>query len=57
MGEFDADGNLLGPGTDPLLYWVVPILREPRRARASYVLKDYVAVHAGSEPPFVPGRP
>jgi hypothetical protein len=48
MGEFDPDGTLLDPG-DPLIYWVVPILREPDGR-----LKDYVAVHAGSAPPFVP---
>ena len=48
MGEFDPDGHLTDPG-DPLLYWVVPILRVPDE-RGKFVVKDYVAVHAG-EPP------
>ncbi len=51
MGEFDGDGNLLDP-TDPLLYWVVPILSEPD-GKGGTVLKDYVGVHAGNEPPFL----
>jgi hypothetical protein len=51
MGEFDADGELLDP-QDPLLYWVVPILRYPD-GKGGSVIKDYVGVHAGSEPPFV----
>jgi hypothetical protein len=51
MGEFDADGNLLDPN-DPLLYWAVPILAEQDK-RGVVVIKDYVAVHAGSKPPFV----
>jgi hypothetical protein len=52
MGEFDGDGNLLD-ASDPLLYWVVPILREPD-GKGGFAIKDYVAVHAGSEPPFLP---
>jgi hypothetical protein len=51
MGEFDTDGNLLDPG-DPLLYWIVPIYRE-RRSGGELVLKNYVAVHAGSSPPWI----
>jgi hypothetical protein len=50
MGEFDLDGNLLDPG-DPLLYWVVPILND-HNAQGEPVVKNYVAVHAGSAPPF-----
>jgi hypothetical protein len=45
VGEFDSDGKLLDPG-DPLLYWIVPILREKDGA-GGYILKDYVAIHAG----------
>jgi hypothetical protein len=51
MGEFDPDGELLDPG-DPLLYWVVPIYREPRPNGES-VIKNYVTVHAGSNPPWL----
>jgi hypothetical protein len=51
MGEFDAEGTLLDPG-DPLLYWVVPIFSEPG-PNGDLVLKNYVAVHAGSAPPFL----
>jgi hypothetical protein len=54
MGEFDPDGTLLDPG-DPLLYWVVPILREPD-GKGGFAVKDYVAVHAGSAPPFIPAN-
>jgi hypothetical protein len=46
MGEFDSDGTLLDPG-DPLIYWVVPIIRGPDGK-----INDYVAVHAGSSPPY-----
>jgi hypothetical protein len=48
MGEFDADGQLLDPD-DPLLYWVVPIIRESG-PDGEEVVKDYVAVHAGDSP-------
>jgi hypothetical protein len=45
VGEFDAEGGLKDPD-DPLLYWVVPILKEPD-GHGGYYSKDYVAVHAG----------
>jgi len=45
MGEFDSQGNLRYP-EDPLLYWVVPILRVPD-GQGNFIIKDYVAVHAG----------
>jgi hypothetical protein len=48
MGEFNAQGHLLDPG-DPLLYWVVPIIRQ-RGPDGGYVIKDYLAVHAGDTP-------
>jgi hypothetical protein len=51
MGEFDSDGKLLDPD-DPLLYWAVPILPEPD-GKGSFVTKNYVAVHAGCEVPFL----
>jgi hypothetical protein len=51
MGEFDTDGELLDP-KDPLLYWVVPIQFE-QDGKGGSVIKNYVAVHAGSEPPFL----
>jgi hypothetical protein len=57
MGEFDGDGNLLdgenSAHPDPLLYWVVPIVAEQTPGSSDYVVKNYVTVHAGSEPPFV----
>ncbi len=59
VGEFDVDGKLLdgedSGHPDPLLYWVVPIVRVPD-GRGDFVLKDYVAVHAGSAPPFIPEK-
>ncbi len=45
MGEFDSDGKLTDR-YDPELYWVVPILRV-HDGRGGFVIKDYVAVHAG----------
>ncbi len=51
VGEFDPEGTLLDPG-DPMLYWVVPIIREPSPG-GGFVLKDYVTVHAGDAPPFL----
>jgi hypothetical protein len=66
MGEFvpgkegvsvDLDKEwVLNDPHDPLLYWLIPIIREPKRqtggfltapARQEQVLKDYLAVHAG----------
>lgn len=56
MGEFNTDGELLDPD-GPLLYWVVPIKLEPD-GKGGSVIKDYVGVHAGSEPPFLhPTKP
>jgi hypothetical protein len=43
VGEFDADGKLLVP-LDPLLYWVVPIFRQPDGG-----VKNYVADHARTD--------
>jgi hypothetical protein len=48
MGEFDAEGSLID-ADDPLLYWVVPIIRQ-RAPDGDDVVKDYVAVHAGDTP-------
>ena len=44
VGEFDPDGQMPNP-YDPLLYWVVPIIREPDGRIVNYVIK-----HAGSDP-------
>jgi hypothetical protein len=44
VGEFDPDGRLLNP-YDPLLYWIVPIVKQPDGS-----LKNYVAVHAKQRP-------
>jgi hypothetical protein len=58
QGEFKPDGTLVDP-TDPLLYWLVPILPEPGRTapfdRAEYrktggfsrYFTEYVSKHAG----------
>ena len=63
QGEFDAEGNLLNPN-DPMLYWLVPIIRKDDRlgwvqgdpaalVRVSaggreYEVYDYLKVHAGN---------
>jgi hypothetical protein len=44
VGEFTPDGELNNP-YDPLLYWIVPIIKTPE---GEY--KNYVTVHAGSDP-------
>jgi hypothetical protein len=58
QGKFDKDGNLLDP-LDPMLYWLVPILQQPKPTvtvmpnrglkAGEYDVKDYVKVHAGSD--------
>jgi hypothetical protein len=61
QGEFDRDGNLKNPH-DPFLYWIIPIIREPKpggipnpflpgEAKEApdfedLELKDYTKVHA-----------
>jgi hypothetical protein len=58
LGDFTPQGQMLNP-TDPMLYWVVPILKTPRDpnrpstrwdSSAEFVLHDYVKEHAGSSP-------
>jgi hypothetical protein len=60
-GEFDRDGKLKNP-QDPFLYWLIPILREPKPGFApnpfrdheegkkpnldNFEVKDYSKVHA-----------
>jgi hypothetical protein len=44
VGEFDPESNLVNP-YDPLLYWIVPILKMPDGS-----IRNYVTVHAGSDP-------
>jgi hypothetical protein len=44
VGEFDGEGRLLNP-YDPLLYWIVPIVKQPGGG-----VKNYVIDHAGSDP-------
>jgi hypothetical protein len=41
VGEFDADGQLVNP-TDPMLYWLMPIFRDPAGN-----VHDYARRHAG----------
>lgn len=56
VGDFDAEGRMLNP-LDPLLYWLVPIIKVPKynpetgapiAGAAEY--KNYVHIHAGSDP-------
>jgi hypothetical protein len=47
QGEFDRDGNLKDPN-DPLLYWLIPILKIQQPAGGEVVC-DFLAIHAGSE--------
>jgi hypothetical protein len=58
QGEFDREGNLKNPG-DPFLYWLLPILRADEGGpavasgsgrSATLVVRDFVAIHAGSDP-------
>jgi hypothetical protein len=44
-GFFDAEGRLVDPD-EPLLYWLLPILREDSN-RPSSRIRDYARVHAG----------
>ena len=45
MGEFDAGGKLVNEN-DPLLYWMLPVLRDPPRNAFSQV-RDWMRRHAG----------
>src|SRR5205823_2372220 len=54
VGEFDAEGNLTDP-SDPMLYWIVPIIRGPNHKSGppgspGLDIRNYVTVHAGSDP-------
>lgn len=62
QGEYTPDGKLVDP-TDPMLYWLVPIIEKDRpapidrdeyrrRGGYSYYFNDYVNKHAGSERPI-----
>jgi hypothetical protein len=42
--EYDADGEVVREERDPLLYWVIPILREEDGS-----LTNYVKIHAGDD--------
>ncbi len=48
LGEFDTTGQLTKPD-DPLLYWMVPIIRDPQDPR-KYI--DYMSQYAGFEFPW-----
>lgn len=54
VGDFDVDGNLTDPN-DPMLYWIVPIIRGPNHKSGppgspGLDIRNYVTVHAGSDP-------
>lgn len=54
VGEFDAEGNLTNP-YDPMLYWIVPIVRGPNHKSGppgspGLDVRNYVTVHASSDP-------
>ncbi len=48
LGDFEPSGKLIDP-TDPMLYWIVPILREEKPGGKAEV-RNYVELHAGSDP-------
>ncbi len=50
LGEFDADGTLLNP-TDPMLYWLCPILPKPRSVSdpKGRDFEDYMSKYVGYE--------
>jgi hypothetical protein len=58
LGEFDADGHIKN-AEDPLLYWVVPIIREPKKGVVlpggaeldpkNYEFKNYLTVQTGND--------
>lgn len=48
LGEFDREGTLTKPD-DPLLYWMVPVVRDPRDPRKFI---DYMSQYAGFEFPW-----
>ncbi len=60
-GEYDLDGNLINP-TDPLLYWVIPIVKAGSEKGSTI---DYVQQHAElgnttrqeRDPAIIPGAP
>jgi hypothetical protein len=45
MGQYDADGNLVGKA-DPFLYWLLPILRT-QAGKIDAPIRDYARLHAG----------
>ncbi|MFO0807194.1 MAG: hypothetical protein U0746_01070 [Gemmataceae bacterium] len=51
IGDFDSNGKLLDP-LDPMLYWIVPILRDPSATGVggAETVHNYVELHAGSDP-------
>lgn len=59
QGEFDIDGNLMD-ADNPFLYWLIPILREPKRVApgsgfstpltGEMELNNYLQVHAELQP-------
>ena len=48
LGEYDRDGVLLNPD-DPLLYWHVPVLPDPRDPSKTL---DYLSLYAGFDFPW-----
>jgi hypothetical protein len=53
MGQFDDKGVLVDGETDPFLYWLLPILRDPYaisppvQEYAASAIRDYARKHAG----------
>jgi hypothetical protein len=45
-GQYDPEGRLMDP-SDPLLYWIVPIVREPNGDSKWYIYR-----HSGDEKNF-----
>lgn len=54
VGDYDPTGRLLNP-FDPLLYWIVPIIKVPKYDNESgkqigYEYQNFVTAHAGGDP-------
>ncbi|MFL5327948.1 MAG: hypothetical protein ACJ8C4_03465 [Gemmataceae bacterium] len=49
LGEYDAKGQLKNPN-DPMLYWIVPILKFKPSPSSPYEIKNFLVQHAGSDP-------
>jgi hypothetical protein len=57
LGEYDKRGDLTDNGKkDPLLYWLLPNIREYGKTRAEYWIKSYALKHAADPDWITPTR-